>query len=300
MVSVLIPLYNGEKVIECCLDSVLSSNFKDYEVLILDDCSDDKSVDRVQRYISENILLLKSNKNIGFVRNICRGIERAGGDIIVLLNMDTVVDVDWLAELIKPFSVEQDIGITGSKIYYMDGVTIQHAGAFLDEIGRSYHIGRGEIDKGQYDDSREVEYVCGASLAFQKKALDAVKGFDQRYSPAYYEEVDFGYRLRRAGYKIIYVPTSKLRHHECYSTASNNSSFFYYISKNRLRFVFKHFTIKKLMFDFMPKEKNFFINNNKNNRQDLLKAYFFTLLKLPEIFFLRLKERNKNVDKDLY
>jgi len=291
-VSILIPLYNGEQVIGPCLDSVLASGFKDYEILVLDDCSGDKSVSEAEKYLPRGITLVSNDKNAGFVKNIHRGIKKAKGKIIVLLNMDTIVEKDWLEELIKPFDVLQGIGAVGSKIYYMGDAVLQHAGAYLDDIARSYHTGRGELDNGQYNTCREVEYVCGASLAFQKDAIESVGGFDTGYSPAYYEEADMAFRLRKAGYKIIYAPASRLRHHECYAT---KGAFFYYISKNRLRFVFKHFSLRRLLFDFIPKERRFFVTNNNANRKDLLKAYLFTLFGLFEISFRRLKEKTQNV-----
>lgn len=296
MVSILIPVYNGENVITACLDSVLSSDFRDYEIIILDDNSTDSSVDRAKKYLTGNVSLLKNDRNLGFVRNVNRGLREAKGDIVVLLNMDTVVESKWLGELVKPFYNGENVGIAGSKIYYIGGATIQHAGAFLDEIARSYHIGRGEVDNGQYDYRKEVEYVCGASIAFRKDALAKIGGFDTGYSPAYYEEIDFAFRLRKRGYKVIYIPESRLEHHECYSINFNNKPFFYYISKNRLRFVLKYFSPKKFISDFIPREIAFFLGNGRKDRMILLKAYFYTLYRMPEIIFTRLKERNRDVN----
>ena len=287
-ISVLIPVYNGEKVIETCITSVLASSIEDYEVLIIDDCSSDASIAKLKRYLSDKVLLIRNNRNKGFVKTIKIGIKRARGDIIVLLNMDTIVERNWLEELVKPLYNCDNTGITGSKIYYIDGVTIQHAGGFLDEIARSYHVGRGEVEHGQYDMCSEVEYVCGASLAFRKELLEKIGELDSGFSPAYYEEADFAMRSRRAGYKILYVPASKLRHYECYSTMA---IFFYYISKNRLRFAIKHYPVKKLIGAFIKGEMKFFMENDIANRKKLLKAYFYTLFRLPEIILVRLKER---------
>lgn len=286
-VSVIIPLYNGEKVVGPCVDSVLKSDYKDFEVLIIDDGSDDRSIDKVRPYLSDRIRLIENKENLGFGKTVNIGLQNAKGEILVLLNMDTVVDDSWLSELIKAMMAREDIGIAGSKIFYMDGKTLQHAGGRIDTIGRSYHIGRGEEDNGKYNSVRETEYVCGASIGIKKQVLEKIGNFDERFLPLYYEEIDFMIRAKKAGYRIIYAPDSRLRHHENYSIR-NNEKAFYYISKNRVRFVLKDFSFRKIFREFIFNECRFFLTLTRDKQRQLFSAYLYNLLHLPEICGKRL------------
>ena len=292
MVSIIVPVYNGKDVIDDCIRSIVASTKStDYEILIVDDDSKDGSADIIKKYISDRVTLLTNKINLGFTKTVMRGIDSSKGEIIALLNMDTIVDRDWLKELIRPLESGNRVGITGSKIFYMDSDNIQHAGGFLDRYGLSYHIGRGELDIGQYNREKEVEYVCGASLACKRDVLRDVGGLDTGYGPLYYEEVDLANRFRRAGYKIMYIPSSRLRHCEQYTITNGNVNIFYFVSRSRLRYILKTYSLQRFLFQFIWYEIIYFIKNSNRNKWYLLKAYVHTLSKLPEILFIRLKDK---------
>ena len=297
MVSIIIPLYNGEGVIDECIRSILKSSITyDYEILIIDDKSTDSSFDIAKKYIRGNIILLQNGKNLGFTKTIMRGVDNARGEIVVLLNMDTVVEDGWLEGLVRPLKMQEGIGITGSKILYMNGRDIQHAGGFVDEIALSHHIGRGEKDTGQYNDEKEVEYVCGASLACRKELFKRIGGLDSGYSPLYYEEIDVAHRFRMAGYKIMYIPSSRLRHHERYTSRyANRIRSSYYVTRNRLRYVFKNYPLIKITHKFVRYEIKYFFQSSPKKRVFLLMVYLYNLFRLPEIFLIRSKEK-KQID----
>ena len=291
MVSIIIPAYNGEKVIEGCLDSVLvSSKGHDYEILIIDDASTDRTREAVGKYIGNNIALLVNARNLGFAKTVKKGLAAAKGDIIILLNMDTVVEHGWLKGLIEPLMRNGKIGITGSKMLFIDSDDIKHAGGYLNETGLSYHIGAGNRDNGQYEEEREVQYVCGASLACRKDILKRLGGIDTGYSPMYYEEIDMAYKFRKAGYKVIYVPYSRLRHYEGYSACSNRLNVFYFSSRNRLRYILKSYPPRRVLFGFIYHEIKYFLRVDIRKKLYLLRAYMYTIFKIPEILLTRLKE----------
>lgn len=298
MVSIIIPLYNGEGVIDECIRSVLkSSTASDYEILIIDDKSTDTSFDIAKKYIRDNIIVLQNRKNLGFTKTIMQGVSNARGEIVVLLNMDTVVEDGWLEELVRPLKTQRRIGITGSKILYMNGRDIQHAGGFVDEIALSHHVGRGEHDRGQYNDEREVGYVCGASMAFRKELFEKIGGLDAGYSPLYYEEIDVAHRFRMAGYKIMYIPSSRLKHHEGYTSRyANWIRIYYYVTRNRLRYVFKSYPLIKITRNFLRCEIKYFSRSSLKKKVFLLMVYLYNLCRLPEIFIIRAKEK-KRIDK---
>ena len=292
MISIIIPLYNGENVIDKCLNSVLlSSKHLDCEVLIVDDGSCDESIDRVKKYLCDNVILFGNRKNLGFARTVMKGIEEARGEFVVFLNMDTIVENGWLKELIKPLKEYKTVGITGSKMFYIDNNNLQHAGGFLTKNALSYHIGEGERDLGQYDKEREVEYVCGASLACKKDILKKLGGLDFGFSPLYYEEIDIAYRFRKAGYTIMYIPSSNLKHYGEYTLQNNSREIFYFASRNRIRYILKTYSIRRFLFEFICHEVRYFIKINNRNKLYLLKAYVYNVIKFPEILFSRFKDR---------
>jgi len=284
--SVIIPLYNGEKVIEACLDSVLASDYRRFEVLVIDDASKDASVDKVRPYIRAGISLFRNRKNLGFGRTVNTGWQKAKGSILVLLNMDTVIEKDFLPELVKALMSGTDIGIAGSKIFYMDGRTIQHAGGVLDNIARSYHIGRGEDDKGQYDFPKEAEYVCGAAVGIKREVMEKTGGFDEGFRPLYYEEIDLMKRARKAGYRVLYAPGCRSRHSENYS-AGQKGRVFYYASRNRIRFVLKNFTVRRILGEFLFDELRFFLSLEKDKKAQLFSAYVYNMARLAGIIVSR-------------
>ncbi|MBU1147722.1 MAG: glycosyltransferase family 2 protein [Candidatus Omnitrophica bacterium] len=286
-VSVIIPLYNGERVIGDCLDSVLRSSYQNFEIVIVDDASTDSSVVRIAPYLSSVVRVLQNRKNIGFGKSINIGLKKARGDIVVLLNMDTVVDDKWLCELVDTMISGNEIGVAGSKIFYMDGKTIQHAGGIIDGIGRSYHVGRGELDRGQYDSLKEVEYVCGAAIGIKKEVLEKIGCLDEGFTPLYYEEIDFMMRAKKAGYKVVYVPKAMLRHYERYSIGESQKAF-YDISKNRIRFVYKHFTFGKIFKEFLFNECRFFLTLTRYKQAQLFSAHIYNMLRLPVIALSRI------------
>ena len=281
LVSVIIPNYNGEKVIKDCLRSVYELDNPNFEVILIDDGSSDNSVE-VIRDCYPQTRIIKNAKNLGFAKSVNIGIENSKGEVLVLLNMDTVVRENWLTELIKVLLSNEEVGVAGSKMLDSDGITIQHAGGTIDKIGISRHIGRGEIDNGQYNEVKEVEYVCGAAMGFRKSLLQKIGCLDERYSPMYYEDTDLAFRVRNGGYKVLYAPRSVIVHNENYSTNGLSSRFYYNYHKNRIRFILKNKMPRYIVTKFLFLEIRWFLcDQTKTFRKELVKAYFVNLLELP-------------------
>jgi hypothetical protein len=177
------------------------------------------------------------------------------------------------------------VGITGSKLLYPDGQTIQHAGAELSyPLAHSHHFHFQEVDTGQADSLREVPYVTGAALAVHRRVLDEIGLFDEQFSPFYYEEVDWCYRVRAAGYRVLLVGTAVAIHHESASLKRVSGLHGYTANRNRLRFVLKHYTTGQFLEDFVPAEVAD-VQSKPASANDLVRlrrAYLETLLALPE------------------
>jgi GT2 family glycosyltransferase len=257
--TVIVLSWNGAADLPGCLDALLAQQGAEADTLVVDNGSTDGSVELVrERFPAAR--LVENGRNLGFSAGMNVGMRllRAAPespDVVVLLNQDTVVAPDWLRNILAPFEHDQRIGAVGCKIYYPDGRTLQHAGAWL-ERGRAIprHYGHGELDEGQYDQPRDFEWVTGAALALRLSALDEVGLFDEGYSPGYFEDIDLCWRLRRADYRVHYAPAATLRHAESRSTG-DPLRLHTFVNRNRLRFVVKTFPSERIWGEFLIAER---------------------------------------------
>lgn len=253
-VSVIVLTWNGIKHLEACLQAVLSQDYTNFELIIVDNHSVDGSADLVAEQFP-TVLLIRNEQNLGFAGGCNVGLQVAQGEVLVLLNQDTVVKPGWLTALVNSLADEQ-VGIVGSKLLEADGRTISHAGGYLEWpqiLGK--HIGVGELDEGQFDVASDAEYVTGASLAIKRAVLDEIGLLDERFYPAYYEDVDLCWRTRGAGWRIKYEPRAVALHDESSSMRHHWPSKHYYHYRNRLLFLFKHYTPRQILTEFIPTEQ---------------------------------------------
>lgn len=183
------------------------------EIIVVNNGSTDDTA-RMLSYFQDFIKVIHNPENFGFVGGCNQGAEIANGKYVVFLNNDTIVQPGWLTHLIETADNDPSVGAVGSMLIYPDG-SLQEAGAIIWRDGSATKYGHGlspEDNKVSY--AREVDYCSGASLLVRKDLFDKLGGFDQIYSPAYYEDVDMCFGLRSLGYKVIYQPKSRLIHHE--------------------------------------------------------------------------------------
>src|SRR2546425_1137542 len=172
LVSIIILNYNGAKYISQCLKSVLISDYRNFELIIVDNNSSDSSIDIVESEFSDNrIKVIKSDKNLGFAGGNNLGADYAKGDYFVLLNIDTLVDPKWLSELVSVMESDNAIGAAQPKLLSLDDKTVfDSAGDYLDFFGNSFRRGGDwyEKDKGQYESVHEIFSARGAAMITRK------------------------------------------------------------------------------------------------------------------------------------
>jgi Predicted glycosyltransferases len=212
-VSIIIPVFNQLRFTQACLDSLQENQGTErFEVIVVDDCSTDGTAQAVPRI--PGVVYLRNKKNSGFIASCNRGAEAARGKYLVFLNNDTLVKPAWLSALLDTFAERPRAGIVGSKLVYPDG-RLQEAGGIVwrDALGWNY----GKFDdakKPEYNYLREVDYCSAAALMIPKSLFTSVGGFDSRYAPAYYEDTDLAFKVRKAGYEVLYQPLSEVIHYE--------------------------------------------------------------------------------------
>ena len=287
LVSLIILNWNGLTHLKTCLPSILSTDYPDYEVILVDNGSTDGSVD----YVAQNfdVQVLPQERNLGFAGGNNVGLKAARGEIRVLLNNDITVRPMWLRELASAMLCDLQVGIAGCKILFPDEKTIQHAGATLTfPLAYSHHYGYQEEDKGQFDELRQVDYVTGAAFAVKAEVLDSVGYLDEGFFPIYYEESDYCARARQRGYKVLYVPDSVVIHHESATMRQVKYTRLYAFHKNRLRFILKHYTTRQFLDDFIPAEMERLKEPaSAEELRATRRAYLETMLALPEMLSLR-------------
>ncbi len=252
--SLIILSWNGRPYLAACLDAVLAQEYPDFEVIVVDNASTDGSAEWVAEHYPQ-VRLIRNARNLGFAAGNNVGLAAATGDVLALLNQDTEVQPGWLAALAEALRTCAGAGVVGAKILDMDGRVLQHAGGHIRRpLALGWHNGYGESDDGQWDTPREVEFVTGASLAMRREVYEKIGGLDESFFPGYFEDVDFCYRAREAGYAVWYAPQARVLHHE--SASMRRDSFRGHCSyyRNRLRFVFKHDAIAAIVTEFIPAE----------------------------------------------
>ena len=251
--SVIVLSWNGMEFLEDCLDAVLSQDYADLEIIVVDNGSSDGSADFVQaRY--PDVRLIRNQRNLGFSAGNNVGLRAARGDVLVLLNQDTVVQPGWLGALAQTFE-DPTVGIAGCKALYPDG-TIQHAGGFVyGPRAETDHIGRYDPDDAHFDELGDVDFVTGAALGISRDALSKVGLLDEGFCPAYYEDVDWCYTTREAGLRVVYNLSARLIHLETPTAQREGHAHKHALHQGRLRFVFKHWGAERLVKEFIPAER---------------------------------------------
>jgi GT2 family glycosyltransferase/glycosyltransferase involved in cell wall biosynthesis len=212
-ISIILPVFNQFHFTWACLASIQEhQGTEHFEVIIVDDCSTDATAETVPRMAG--VIYLRNETNSGFIASCNRGAKKARGKYLVFLNNDTLVTDGWLSALLDTFSEESQAGIVGSKLVYPDG-RLQEAGGIIWRDASGWNYGNGDDpEKPAYNYLREVDYCSAAALMIPKALFQSVGGLDPRYAPAYYEDTDLAFKVRRAGYKVLYQPLSEVIHYE--------------------------------------------------------------------------------------
>ncbi len=219
-VSVIIPVYNQIHYTYDCLVSILEHT-KDvsYEVIIADDVSTD-ATSHLTDY-AEGLVISRNSSNQGFLRNCNNAARQAKGEYLMFLNNDTQVTENWLSSLVNLIESDKTIGMVGSKLVYPDG-RLQEAGGILWSDGSGWNYGRlDNPDKPEYNYVKDVDYISGAAILLSTRLWQQIGGFDTRFAPAYCEDSDLAFEVRKAGYRVVYQPLSKIIHFEGISNGTD-------------------------------------------------------------------------------
>jgi GT2 family glycosyltransferase len=210
-VTVQILNYNGIQYLKDCLNSVLATDYEDFDLIVIDNASTDGSVEFVKRNYPQ-VKLVENKKNYGFAAALNKNSDTLGSEYIAFLNNDVVVESNWLRILVASMEKNRMVAAVNPKMLFLQNrKEVNSAGGNCDIYGTGWNRGNGEIDSGQYDRVEEVFYANGAALVIRKEAWLDVGPFDEDYF-LYGEDLDWCWRARLKGYKILYIPKAKIYH----------------------------------------------------------------------------------------
>lgn len=225
LTTILIPVYNHLDMTRECLRSIYASDCRSpFEILLADDCSGE-DYSPLQAEFPE-IRILRNEKNLGFLLSVNHAAREANGDFIVLLNNDTLVNPGWLDELTWALSQHPEAGMIGSALVHISSGKLQESGNAICANGEIVPWGRGaDPNDHRYTYFRPVDFCSAASIIMRKSVfLDEMKGFDEYFVPAYFDDTDLGLRLKKAGYTNYVCPLSRVYHHESVSYGNTLST----------------------------------------------------------------------------
>ena len=284
--------YNNPKDTIECLESInnLKTDKIDLNVVVIDNASEEK-LELKENFLKDISLKLIFNcKNLGFSGGHNLGIKYAiskNADYVVILNNDTILDANLIGELVKAASEDLKIGIVSPKIYFAKGSefhkerykkedlgkVIWYAGGKMDwknVIGE--HLGVDEVDKGQFDEKRKVDFASGCCMLIKKEVFEKIGYFDERYF-LYYEDNDFSQRAKSKGYEIIYAPRAILWHKNAGSVGGSGSSLQdYYITRNRLLYGTTYSSLRTKL-ALLKESVKFLLNGRRGQKKGALDFY---------------------------
>ncbi|MGW4593139.1 glycosyltransferase [Amycolatopsis thermoflava] len=213
LVSIIVPVHGQWSYTRRCLQSIEDSGTRvPFEVVVVDDASPDDSAEQLAA--CPGVRLVRAPENLGFLRAVNLGAAQARGELLVLLNNDTEVRPGWLDALTEVVRGDESIGLAGAKLVYPDG-RLQECGGIVFADGSAANYGHGDNPEDpRYQAVRDVDYCSGAAILVRRDVWERLGGFDERYSPAYYEDTDLAFAVRAAGHRVVVVPDAVVVHHE--------------------------------------------------------------------------------------
>ena len=248
LIYILILNWNGKEDTIECLESVHKIDYPNYKTVVMDNGSSDDSVAVFQENFPQ-VHVIENGANLGFAAGNNVGIDYAlseGADYVFLLNNDTVVDPQILWAFMNAAEKYPNAGMFGSKIYfYGEPEKIWYAGGqWLPDAAKFTHVGWGVVDDGtSWEEIKQTDYICGCSLLVKAEVIKKIGTMEPRYFLTY-EESDWCYRAKRAGYQCFLVPGSKVWHKISSSFSGGDGAPHqeYFFSRNRLLWIERNTT----------------------------------------------------------
>ena len=221
LASIIILTYNSEKYIENCLKSIFEQTYDNVELIVIDNCSKDNTVDKIRnsKFEIRNFKFIENSINLGYAGGNNVGIRQSRGEYVFIINPDVILDENYVRKIVDEFGKDPQIGSVQAKVYQMNnGIKtnlIDTVGFKFFKSGRIIDEGQGDEDKGQFNQVKEVFGVNGAAAAYRRMTLNDIKYKEEYFDEdffCYTEDFDLAWRMKNKGWKCLYVPEAILWH----------------------------------------------------------------------------------------
>lgn len=263
-IAIILVNYNGEAYLKECIDSLRGINYDNYEIIVVDNGSTDNSLEILNEYNS-GVVLIQAEKNGGFSYGNNIGIKYAlenNADYCLLINTDTLVEPDFLLKLLESFDRYENVGIVGPKImYYPDKERIWFGGGRINWLRfKVIHDHIKELDIGQCNEEKEVEFMTGCAILISKKTIEKVGLLEEDYF-MYCEDIDFSMKILDNNLKIIFNPEAVIYHKVSASSGGEDSPFsLYWKNMNTIK-VMKKFKNRTNIATYLIGKTMFYLEN---------------------------------------
>lgn len=243
-ITVVVVNWNRRELLQACLISLARQTHPDFEVVVVDNGSQDGSpalVKEMAESYPAPLRLIANSENRGFCAANNQGFAASGAELVALLNNDAEAEPGWLAALEAVIRTAANVGMAASKILvWEDPRRIDKAGHLIYPDGQNRGRGSGQMDRGQFDRIEETLWPDGCAAMYRRAMLDEIGGFDEDFF-AYADDAELGLRGRLAGWTCLYAPGAVVRHHRGATLGLSSARRLTLIERNRVLLVVKLF-----------------------------------------------------------
>lgn len=317
LVSIIIVNYNGKELLRRCLASVLTTNYPNFEIILVDNASTDGSVKLIERSFgsSPHLRIVKNHENLGHAEGCNIGARVSRGKYFVFLDSDTEIKnqygltnffhstKNWLMNLVEIIEDDESIGLAQAKIVLAkNNRLLDNTGIAVDALG-TWHTTYG-LEEEKFKEVFEILAALSGGCIVRSKVFHEVGGFDPDYF-IYDDDTDLSLRARLLGYKIVFVPSAVIVHHG-EPTRPLTPEKLYHSAKNRICTMLKNYELRNLWWRFLALNLvicmvsiGFFVVNRPNRAQAVMRGLFYPLKNFKRIWKKRLGTQLKRRIRDV-
>jgi GT2 family glycosyltransferase len=217
LVSIIVPVHNAWHYTAQCLESIREHTPPPYQVVVVDNGSTDGTGDRLREMARAGwpLQVIANEENLGFTSAANQGLRAVDCEFRVLLNNDTIVCPGWMEGMLFVLGLDDRIGIVGPKILWPDREAIMATGGLVFARSGCYlPIGRDAArDDPRFSAPEDRQCIEGSCMLIARRVIEAIGLLDETYSPGYWEDADYCFRARQAGFRCVYSPFAEIRHY---------------------------------------------------------------------------------------
>lgn len=237
LISIIIPTWNRVDLLEAVLESVGQQTYPSREVIVADNGSSDGS-SAVATASGAKVVRLEENR--GFVEAVNLGIQAATGEWLLILNNDITLQADYIERLVEATALDGADFATGKILMADSPDTLEGTFDLVSRGGYAWRCGYGRPDAPAWSEARNIKWAPMTASLFHRRVFDFLGPLDVSYR-SYYEDVDFGLRCAKAGFRGRYVPSAVVYHAGSATLGKRSARVYFWSARNRLVLLAKHY-----------------------------------------------------------